>query len=69
MKELLKKLWEGVNGLSAVDFSETGISFVKDDLELQGRTQEKPENDVRDDEEEDSEFNPLSEYSEFNDWD
>ena len=43
MKEALKRLWKGVNGLSAVDFFETGISFIP---ELHGRTQEKPEKDV-----------------------
>jgi len=43
MKKLLKRLWKGVNGLSAVDFFESGISFIP---ELHGRTQEKPEKDV-----------------------
>ena len=52
MKELLKKLWEGVNGLSAVDFSETGISFVKDDPELHKRTLKNDEKDVEEKESE-----------------
>ena len=43
MRELLKRLWRGVNGLSAVDFFESGISFIP---ELHGRTREKTEKDV-----------------------
>jgi len=43
MKEFIKRLWKGVNGLSAVDFSETGVSFMS---ELHKGTQEKPEKDV-----------------------
>jgi hypothetical protein len=43
MRELLKRLWRGVNGLSAVDFFESGVYFI---TELHGRTQEKPEKDV-----------------------
>ena len=35
MKEVLKRLWRGVNGISAADFSE-----------LHDRTQEKPVKDV-----------------------
>jgi hypothetical protein len=42
MKEFLKRLWEGVNGISAIDF------------QLHGRTREKPENDVQEKEDENS---------------
>ena len=54
MKKLLKRLWKGVNGLSAIDLFETGITFtavtnefIKDDLELHDRTHEKSEKDVK----------------------
>ena len=54
MKEFIKRLWKGVNGLAAVDLFETGITFtavtnefIKDDLELHDRTHEKREKDVK----------------------
>ena len=43
MRELLKRLWRGVNGLSAVDYS---MHLYRDVTELHGRTREKTEKDV-----------------------